>query len=159
MAVFYSFHYQRDSRRVQQIMQMGLVEGQRLLNAQEWESVKRGGDPAIERWIDDKMKYKSAVVVLAGAETASSRWVRHEIVKAWNDKRPLVGIRINGLAPLNQSQDRAGVNPFTAVKLTNGRTIGDYVTLHTPTGTTSREIYANIERNLNTWVSNAYKRS
>lgn len=159
MAVFYSFHYKRDAARVQQILNMGVVEGQKILNGQEWESVRQRGSAAIEKWIDDEMKHKSAVVVLVGAETANRPWVRHEIVKAWNDKRPLVGIRINGLAPLNHSQDPAGADPFAAIKLDNGKTIADYVALHTPRGTTSKDVYADIMNNLSTWVSGAYKRS
>lgn len=160
MAVFYSFYYKSDSARVQQVMNMGQVEGQKLLNSQEWESVKSRGNAAIEQWIDDQMKYKSAVVVLVGAETAGRPWVRHEIIKAWNEKRPLVGIRINGLAPLNYSQEPAGPNPFSAISLTNGAgTIGNYVPLHTPAGSTSRDIYASIEKNLSTWITSAYKQS
>ena len=47
-SVFYSFHYDRDAWRVQQIIQMGALEGQPILNAQQWEEVKRKGDAAIE---------------------------------------------------------------------------------------------------------------
>jgi hypothetical protein len=66
MAVFYSFHYARDAWRVQQITNMGAVEGQPILNAQQWEEVKRQGEKAIQNWIARQMKYKSAVVVLVG---------------------------------------------------------------------------------------------
>jgi hypothetical protein len=65
VAVFYSFHYGRDNWRVQQIMNMGILDGQPLLNSQTWEAVKRRGDTAIETWIDAQMSYKSAVVVLS----------------------------------------------------------------------------------------------
>ena len=47
-SVFYSFHYDRDAWRVQQIIQMGALEGQPILNAQQWEEVKRKGDAAIK---------------------------------------------------------------------------------------------------------------
>ncbi len=88
-SVFYSFHYDRDAWRVQQIIQMGALEGQPILNAQQWEEVKRKGDAAIEKWIADQMAYKSAVVVLIGAQTASRPWVRHEIAYAWDNHKPL----------------------------------------------------------------------
>ena len=52
MAVFYSFHYERDVHRVQLIRNMGTVEGQKLLNAQGWEAVRAKGDEAIRNWID-----------------------------------------------------------------------------------------------------------
>ncbi len=71
MAVFYSFHYERAAWRVQQVMQMGVVEGQPLLNSQEWEAVRRQGARAIKNWIDGHMKYKSAVVVLTAARSTT----------------------------------------------------------------------------------------
>ena len=159
MAVFLSFHYDRDAWRVQQILNMGMLENQTILNAQDWEEVKRKGDPAIKAWIDGQMLYKSAVVVLIGAETASRPWVLYEIGKAWDDKRGLVGVRINGLGDNNRRTDRAGDNPFEEVSLSNGGTVGNYVPVHTPSGSTSQQVHASIKDNLNWWVDNAYKRS
>lgn len=159
MAVFYSFHYERDAARVQQIMNMGAVEGQTLLNSQQWETVRRRGDAAIEDWIDTQMKYKSAVVVLIGAETASRRWVKHEIVKAWNDKRPLLGIEINGLAPLNLSPDPRGANPFAGIKTQDGHALSEYVPVFTPSGRTSADLYNDIRANLSSWVTRGYVRT
>lgn len=159
MAVFYSFYYDRDAWRVQQVMNMGIVEGQPLLNSQDWEKLKAKGDKAVENWIDEQMKYKSAVVVLVGAQTASRRWVKYEIAKAWDAKRPLVGVRIHGLADRNNKTDSAGANPFSEVTLKGGGNVGSYVTLHAPSGSTSQEVYASIKNNLSRWVDGAYKRS
>lgn len=158
-SAFFSFHYDRDAWRVQQVRNLGQVEGQPLLSSQEWEEVQRQGDRAIENWIAKQMKYKGAVVVLVGAETAERRWVKHEIGYAWDNHKPLVGIRINGLADSNGYTDPQGANPFKMVGLQGGGTVGDYVRLHTPSGTTSQEVYASISDNLNVWVDNAYKRS
>ena len=159
MAVFYSFHYDRDSWRVQQVMNMGKIEGQPLLNSQDWEAVKKQGKTAIEKWIGDNMAYKNAVVVLVGRETATRDWVRYEIVKAWNDKRPLVGVRIHGLKNADGKTDTAGDNPFSAITLDNGGNIGQYVTLHTPAGSDSQAVYDSIKTNIVGWVNGAYKRS
>lgn len=71
--VFYSFHYQNDAWRVQQVKNMGAVEGQPLLSSQKWEDVAKGGDAAIRKWIDDQMKGKSCNVVLIGSKTAGRR--------------------------------------------------------------------------------------
>lgn len=158
MAVFYSFHYDRDAARVQQVLQMGSLEGQKILNAQEWEAVKRRGKTAIENWIDEQMKYKSAVVVLVGAQTASREWVRYEIRKAWDEKRPLVGVRVHGLQDFNKKTDAAGANPFEKVALTGGGKVSDYVKLHTPSGFDSKVVYSSIKANLRTWVDAAYRR-
>jgi MTH538 TIR-like domain (DUF1863) len=158
-SVFYSFHYERDNWRVQEIMKMGALQGQTILNAQQWEEVKRKGEAAIKQWIADQMAYKSAVVVLVGAQTASRPWVLHEIAYAWDNKKPLVGVRIHGLADGNGKTDSYGDNPFSSVKLAGGGNVGTYVPVYNPTGANSQAVYADISANLLTWVDNAYKRS
>jgi len=158
-SVFYSFHYDRDAWRVQQVINMGALEGQPILSAQDWEAVTRQGDPAIKNWIADQMKYKSAVVVLVGAQTASRPWVRYEIGYAWDNYKPLVGVRIHGLADETGRTDTAGANPFNHVTLKNGNKVGDYVPLYSPSGSNSQAVYASIKENLTTWVDSAYKRS
>ena len=84
--VFYSFHYDNDVFRVQQVRNMGVVDGNAPVSANDWEQVKRQGDAAVERWIDESMKYRRCVVVLIGSETASRKWVKHEIKRAWELK-------------------------------------------------------------------------
>lgn len=158
-SVFFSFHYDRDAWRVQQVINMGKLDGQPLLSAQKWEEVKRRGEQAIKNWIAEQMKYKSAVVVLVGAQTAQRPWVKYEIAYAWDNYRPLVGVRINGLADHDGHTDAQGANPFAAVSLNGGGTVGDYVPLYTPNGSTSQQVYASINTNLSTWVDHAYKRS
>lgn len=158
-SVFFSFHYDRDAWRVQQIINMGKVAGQPLLSAQKWEEVKRRGDQAIKNWIEEQMKYKSAVVVLVGEQTAQRRWVKHEIAYAWDNRKPLVGVRINGLADRNGCTDTAGSDPFKMVGLKGGGTVGDFVTLYNPIGSTSQQVYASISNNLPSWGDSAYKRS
>jgi hypothetical protein len=157
-SVFYSFHYQRDCWRVQQIINMGVVEGQPLLTAQDWESVKKKGKAAIETWIKEKMAYKAATVVLIGSQTAGREWVQYEIAYAWDSGKPLVGVRIHGLADKDGKVDSRGPNPFEKVKLKSGETVGDYVPVFTPSGSTSQAVYADIEKSLPTWVASAKKR-
>jgi hypothetical protein len=158
-SAFFSFHYERDSWRVQQIRNIGALDEQPILTAQKWEEVKNSGPKAIENWIADQMSRKSAVVVLVGAQTASRKWVRYEITKAWNDKRPLVGVRIHGLQDRDGNVDSAGENPFSNITLQDGRTVADYVTLHDPQGWNSQQIYRSIKQNLLSWTENAYRRT
>lgn len=139
MAVFYSFHYERDVNRVQLIRNMGKIEGQPLLNAQEWERVRAQGASAVKRWIDEQMKYKSVVIVLIGRETESRSWVQYEIQKAWDDKKPLLGIRIHGLSSMGAS-DVAGPDPFTHISGFEGKNPG--IEIFDPT---IRDIYGRID--------------
>jgi len=159
MAVFLSFHYKRDAMRVQQILQMGAIEGQTILSAQDWESVKRRGDSAIKDWIEKQMSYKSAVVVLIGRETSTRPWVDYEIRKAWNDGRKVLGIRIHGLSDPTQGTDQPGANPFKGVKLNDGRDLGSIVPVFDPVGFNGKQIYASIRDNWATWVSSGVSKS
>ena len=45
--VFYSFHYNNDVFRVQQIRNMGILEGNSPTTPNEWEVIKQSGDAAI----------------------------------------------------------------------------------------------------------------
>jgi hypothetical protein len=158
-SIFASFHYDNDHSRVQQVLNMGAIEGDSVVSPQKWEQIKRSGDSAIERWIDAQMRGKSAVVVLVGYQTASRKWVMYEIRKAWEERRPLVGIRIHGLKNLAQLTSQAGPNPFAKVSLKNGRTLDQYVSLHNPIGVDSKAVYASISKNLDTWIAGAVTRS
>lgn len=137
---------------------MGALDSQPVLKPQEWEEAKRkaGG---IQNWIDEQMKYKTALVVLIGADTASRPWVKYEIEKAWNDKKRLVGVRIHGLADAYGNTGSKGANPFANVSLTDGKKASDYVPVHDPSGADSKAVYASIKDNLKTWVDDGYKPS
>ncbi|SNT50187.1 TIR domain-containing protein [Rhodococcoides kyotonense] len=155
--VFYSFHYTRDVHRVQLVRNVNALEGQPLLNAQEWEQVKGRGDGAIENWIDDKMKYKRAVVVLVGQETADRPWVRYEISKAWRDCKPLLGVRIHGLSAMGKI-DRAGSDPFKAAGITDTVPIFDPTRLDGYGRIDSQLTYNTLRSNLQAWSERGLSR-
>ncbi|MFY1688027.1 TIR domain-containing protein [Plantactinospora sp. WMMB782] len=146
-AVFYSFHYDRDVHRVQLIRNINALEGQPLLNAQDWETVRRKGDKGIEEWIHEKMKYKKAVIVLIGKETAGRPWVKYEIEKAWTDRRPLLGIRIHGISSMG-AVDRAGPSPFNSAA---GIPIFDPTQTDVYGKIDSSATYNHLKRNLESW--------
>ena len=45
--VFHSFDFKRDSWRVSQVRQMGVIEGQQVLSGNDWEELERIVDDAI----------------------------------------------------------------------------------------------------------------
>jgi hypothetical protein len=157
-SIFASFHYDEDNNRVQQVLNMGAIEDDSKVTAQEWETVKYKTDTAIEKWIRDQMLRKGAVVVLVGSKTSTRKWVKYEIAKAWDDRRPLVGIRIHGLKNLNKLTSTAGANPFAAVSTKNGDTLDKWVSLYNPSGSDSKAVYDTISNNLESWINSAYKR-
>lgn len=113
-AVFFSFHYDRDVHRVQLVRNINALEGQPLLDSQQWEQVRKKGTAGIEEWINREMAYKKAVIVLVGRETASRPWVKYEIEKAWAARKPLLGVRIHGLSSMGET-DAPGKNPFEGI--------------------------------------------
>jgi hypothetical protein len=151
--VFYSFHYERDVHRVQLVRNIDALEAQPLLNSQDWEKVRGRGDSAIENWIDEQMRYKRAVVVLIGQQTAGRPWVNYEIQKAWNDRKPLLGVRIHGLSSMG-NVDKAGRDPFEAAGLGYAG-----IPVFDPTRTDSQTTYAALRLNLAAWSDRGAKRS
>ncbi|WP_229781736.1 TIR domain-containing protein [Agromyces mediolanus] len=152
--VFYSFHYKRDSQRVSQVKNMGVVEGQPILSANKWEEVEGGGEAAIKEWIATEMSGKSCLVVLIGAQTAGRKWVNYEIIKAWNDRKGVLGIHIHNLKNLNGDQDTKGGNPFGGISV-GDKSLSSIVKTYDPPYSTSTYVYSHIKDNLEAWVEDA----
>ena len=150
--VFYSFHFDNDVMRVQQIRNIGAIEGNTPVSANNWETVKRSGENAVKKWIDDNMNYKDCVIVLVGSETANRRWVKYEICKAWNDNRGLFGIYIHNLKDPRTGVCQKGPNPFDSIQLNNGQRLSSYIKCYDPI---SWDAYNDIARNIEQWVEDA----
>lgn len=152
---FYSFHYVPDNWRAAQVRNMGVIEGDEPASDNDWESVKRGGDAAIQRWIDNQLSGKSCLIVLIGAETAGRKWIDYEIRKAWNDGKGVLGVRIHNLKNRHGQQTWKGNNPFSGIQMQNGGTLSSYATIYDPPFSESTEVYGYIFRNLAAWVETA----
>jgi len=151
--VFYSFHFDNDVMRVQQIRNIGVIEDNKPVAANDWEEVKKKGNAAIEKWIDDNMKYRSCVVVLVGSQTASRQWVQYEIIKGWNDGKGVVGIYIHNIKCPRNGKCNQGSNPFDNITFNNdGRKLSSVVKCYNPN---SYDAYNDIADNLENWIDEA----
>lgn len=150
--IFYSFHYDNDVFRVQQIRNIGALEANEPVSANTWEQIKRGGDAAIKRWINENMEYKSCLVVLIGSETASRRWVKYEIEKAWNDKRGVLGVYIHNINCMRNGTCYKGANPFDGIYFKDGRKLSSVVKTYDPS---PYNAYGDIANNLEFWIEDA----
>lgn len=150
--VFYSFHYDNDVFRVQQIRNIGALEDNKPVSANDWEKVKKGGDKAIENWIDDNMKYRSCVIVLIGEKTAQRPWVKYEIKKAWRDGKGLLGVHINNLKDPRTGTCSKGNNPFTQFTFKDKNDNVKTIPCKTPS---SLDAYNAIKNNMEDWVEEA----
>lgn len=150
--VFFSFHFDNDVMRVQQVRNIGALEDNQPVSANDWEEVKRKGDASIEKWIDENMKWRSCVVVLVGTETANRKWVKYEIRKAWEDGKGLLGVHIHNLKCPRNGQCGQGVNPFYQFTFDSGKRLSDVVKCYNPS---AYDTYNDIARSLESWVDEA----
>lgn len=154
--VFYSFHYVPDSWRAGQVRNIGTVEGNSAVSDNDWETVTKGGDAAIETWIAEQMKGRSCTVVLVGTNTANRKWIDHEICKTWEDKKGIVGIHVHGLKDANSAVSSKGSNPFSHLTL-GDKKLSSIVKCYDPPGSSSNDRYAWISNNLEAMVEEAVK--
>ena len=115
--VFYSFHYDNDVFRVQQVRNMGVIAGNEPVNANDWEEIKRRGDASIRQWVDNEISKCSCVVVLIGSKTYMRPWVKYEIQQAWIQGKGLLGIYIHNLKDPRTGIDYKGYNPFSMISV------------------------------------------
>lgn len=95
--VFFSFHYGRDVRRIQQVRNSWVVReqgaAQPFYDAAEFEDAKRraGG---IQKWIDDQLAGCSVTAVLFGRETYGREWVKYEIKRSHERKMGVASVKV-----------------------------------------------------------------
>jgi hypothetical protein len=118
--VFFSFYYERDIWRVNQVRQSWVTKDRETAgfwDASLWEKAKKMGDAAIKKMIDDALRNTSVTVVLIGAETAHRTYVRYEITKSYEKGNGLLGVYIHNLKDPDGKNDTKGSNPFDFVDL------------------------------------------
>jgi hypothetical protein len=155
---FFSFHYQPDNARASQVRNIGVIEGNRPAADNDWESVTKGGDAAIQNWIRNQMAGRTCAVVLVGSNTANRKWINHEIIKAWDGGLGVVGICIHGLKNLAGETSIKGANPFDFIGYNNtGKALSTIVKCYDPGGADSKERYNWISTYLSDAVEEAVR--
>jgi len=152
--VFYSFHYIPDAWRTSQVRNIGKIEGNKPASDNDWETVKKGGDNAIKKWIDDQLDGRSCTIVLIGSKTAGRKWINYEIEKSWSDCKGVFGIYIHNLKDENGKQSTKGDNPFSEFKI-NGTSMSSIVKAYDPPYSDSKDVYAHIGDNIEKWIEDA----
>lgn len=114
--VFFSFHYQRDIMRVQQVKQHHVTKGNYTtagyFDGSLEEKARKEGDAVVKRLIDSGLDGSSVLCVLIGHETFTRRWVHYEIFKSVELGMGVFGIRIHQLRDPKVGTDTAGTCPF-----------------------------------------------
>lgn len=112
--VFFSFKYE-DVSRAMVVRNSWVTQGKEaagFVDAAAFEKLKKQGDAAIKKWIDDQLNGTSVTVILVGSETCKSRWVKYEIDKSKALKHGLLGIDISKIKDLKgKTSERCGKLP------------------------------------------------
>jgi len=131
--VFFSFHYQRDIWRVNQIRNSWIIRpGQESANFWDqslWEEAKLKGEKEIKKLIDQGLYNSSTTVVLVGSETFGRKWIQYEIIESWKRGNRLLGVYIHLLANQGGITDPKGRNPFENITV-DGRSLAPYVPMY-----------------------------
>lgn len=156
--VFYSFHYFPDNWRASQVRNIGTVEGNKPATDNDWESVKKGGDKAIQKWIDDQLIGRGCTVVLIGSETAARKWIDYEIEKSWNEGKGVLGIHVHNLKNVQGNQSKKGANPFAHFTMNpDKKSLSSILKTYDPPYVDSKDVYNYIANNIEQWIEDAVK--
>ena len=125
--VFFSFHYQQDLWRVNQVRNSWVTQradNQRVntslfWDGSLWEQVKRQGDMAIKNAINEGLKNTSVTVVLIGQYTYQRKYVKYELERSYEDGKGLLGVYIGSLLDSSGSAGVNGPNPFDYFSIPN----------------------------------------
>ena len=128
--VFFSFHYQRDIWRINQIRSIPNITGCAAAGFQDsslWETARKKSDESIKRLIDDGLNNTSVTVVFIGQETAGRKFINYEIEKSLERGNGLVGVQIHHLENSTGDTDSPGDSPDGIIE--NGFKIYKYVSM------------------------------
>lgn len=113
--VFFSFEYEHDVSRAMVVRKSGSLRGIEtagFIDAAAFEAIRRSGDAAVRRWIDQQLSGTSVTVVLVGAYTCASKWVHYEIEQSKARGNGLLGIDISKIRNFRgQTTERCGKIP------------------------------------------------
>lgn len=100
--VFFSFKYD-DVHRAMNIRNSNVIAGaikSGFIDKADFEAVERQGENAIRNWIDGQLHGTSVTVILVGANTHKSRWVKYEADQSKARGNGILTIDISKIADL-----------------------------------------------------------
>jgi Thoeris protein ThsB, TIR-like domain len=112
--VFFSFHYQRDVWRVNQIRNMPNVTGCAAAGFQDgslWEEAKKKGEATIKAMIRKGLENTSVTVVCVGNQTAGRKYINYEIQQSIDRGNGIVAVQVHHLKDSDGNTDPAGAIP------------------------------------------------
>lgn len=102
--VFFSFKYE-DVHRAMNVRNSNVLTGvlkSGFIDKADFEKVESEGDQAIRKWIDNQLNGTSVTVLLIGAKTDKSRWVKYEIEQSIARGNGILTIDISKIKDLHE---------------------------------------------------------
>lgn len=102
--VFFSFQYE-DVQRAMNVRNSNVIASDTkvgFIDKADFEEVERKGDAAIKKWINNQLQGTSVTVVLVGATTDKSKWVKYEIEQSIERGNGILTIDISKIADFNK---------------------------------------------------------
>ena len=112
--VFFSFHYQRDVWRINQIRNIPNITGVAaagFADASLWEKARSTGDAAIKSLINNGLKNTSVTVIFVGYGTAGRKYIEYEIDQSIARGNGIVAVQIHHLKDRNGDVNSPGAIP------------------------------------------------
>jgi len=134
---------------------MGKVSDSSTFSDNDWEEVKWEADTTIKNWIDRQMQMRSCIVVLIGSNTASRKWVKYEIEKAYELGKGIVGIYVHNLKDSDDGQSSKGSNPFDKIFTHDGKRLSEYVEAYDSPYSSSTYVYNDIDESIEQLIEDA----
>jgi len=113
--VFFSFHYQRDIWRVNQIRHSGAFRGVEecgFIDFSLWEDKGDAANATLRRLIAEGLHGTSVTAILVGTETSQRPWVHYEIAESRRRGNGLIVVRIHNVKDIKERTDSWGSNPL-----------------------------------------------
>jgi len=118
--VFFSFQFDHDAGRANQIRDCGVVTDPDLagfFGQEECDDAKMHGPEGIERMIYNHLEGTSVTVVLIGTYTAERPWVQYSIARSVDRKNGFLGIYIHKLKDQSGATAERGARPEVPAKI------------------------------------------
>jgi len=134
---FFSFNYNKDVWRVNQIRSMTNIIGCAAAGFQDaslWEETKKEGDAAIKKLIDKGLENTSVTVVCVTYGTSVRKYINYEIDQSLKRGNGLLAIQIHHLKDKDSNTSSPGTIPsqiesagFKAYKYVDKDTLADWI--------------------------------
>lgn len=116
--VFFSFHYQNDVWRANQIRQSWRRQKEKtresagFYDGSIWERSKRESDDSLKELIRQGVKNTSVTCILTGSQTSERRWVRYEIARSIIKGNGLLTVRVHNMLNSKRQFSTKGQDPL-----------------------------------------------